>query len=150
MHNPGLINVLPQAPLSVSLSTFLASSPSGASSSGVDGLAYPGEGHPIPKVLDTTPNIFSVFRHYNSMDFPSHDPDAHINLPMLSNIITSIEESPTSHNLTTATSAFHPYPNQSTFLLGEWYWAKGNQKSQQNFKVLLDIVGSSSFSPTDV
>lgn len=150
MHDPGLIDVLPQAPLSVSLSTFLASGPSGASSSGVDGLAYPGEGHPTPKVLDTTPNIFSVFRRYNSTDFPSHDPDAHINLPMLSNIVTSVEESPTSHNSTTATSAFHPYPNQSAFLLGEWYWAKGNQKSQQNFKALLDIVGSSSFSPTDV
>jgi hypothetical protein len=68
---------------------------------------------------------------------------------MLSNIVMSTKmEIP--HNLDTPMPAFHPYPNKSTFLLGEWYWAQGSQKSQKPFKALLDIVANPSFSPADI
>ena len=40
---------------------------------------------------------------------------------------------------------FGPYPNQNSFLLGEWYWHYGIQKSQENFKSLLKIVGDERF-----
>jgi hypothetical protein len=47
-------------------------------------------------------------------------------------------------------TSFDPYPNQSSFLLGDWYWNHGAQKSQKSFKELLDIVSSSVFTPEDV
>jgi len=45
---------------------------------------------------------------------------------------------------------FYPYSNKSSFLLGDWYWNNGTQKSQQSFKDLLEIVGSLDFDPNDV
>ena len=44
----------------------------------------------------------------------------------------------------------HPYPNQNAYLLGEWYWNRGLQKSQTSFKQLVDIVGDPEFQPADV
>jgi hypothetical protein len=46
--------------------------------------------------------------------------------------------------------AFHPYPNRNSFLLGDWYWNHGLQKSQENFRSLLGIVGAPDFNPQDV
>ena len=45
---------------------------------------------------------------------------------------------------------FGPFPNESALLLGDWYWNYGFQKSQDNFKKLLAIVGSNNFRPEDV
>jgi Plavaka transposase len=45
---------------------------------------------------------------------------------------------------------FLPYPNESSFRLGHWYWNHGIQKSRQSFRELLDVVGDPKFSPNDV
>lgn len=45
---------------------------------------------------------------------------------------------------------FYPYPNESSFRLGEWYWNHGIQKSRESFSNLLDIVSSQDFRPEDV
>ncbi|KAF8122026.1 hypothetical protein EV363DRAFT_1072394, partial [Boletus edulis] len=45
---------------------------------------------------------------------------------------------------------FYPYPNESSMHLGNWYWNEGAQKSKENFKELLDIVGDPAFSPSTV
>jgi hypothetical protein len=45
---------------------------------------------------------------------------------------------------------YHPYPTQSSFLLGEWYWNDGTKKSQSSFNNLLKIVGHPDFRPEDV
>ena len=45
---------------------------------------------------------------------------------------------------------FGPYPNESSFLLGDWYWNHGAQKSQKSFKELLDIVSSPIFTPDNI
>ena len=47
-------------------------------------------------------------------------------------------------------NAFHPYPNENAYLLGEWYWNQGKQKSNQSFKKLLDVVANPNFRPEDV
>lgn len=49
-----------------------------------------------------------------------------------------------------ANHSYFPYPNKNSFLLGDWYWSEGVQKSQQSFKDLLDIVGNPSFESSDV
>ena len=41
---------------------------------------------------------------------------------------------------------YHPYPNEFAMRLGDWYWNQGAQKSRDNFKELLDIVGDPAFS----
>jgi len=46
--------------------------------------------------------------------------------------------------------SYAPYPNQSSFLLGEWYWNDGEKKSQSSFQKLLKIVGHPDFRPEDV
>jgi hypothetical protein len=45
---------------------------------------------------------------------------------------------------------FGPYPNENSFLLGDWYWNHGAQKSQKSFKELVDIVTSPGFKSEDV
>jgi hypothetical protein len=47
-------------------------------------------------------------------------------------------------------SWFAPYPNENSFLLGDWYWNDGVQKSKHSFKQLVDIISSPSFRPADV
>lgn len=55
-------------------------------------------------------------------------------------------------NLTVASSAlpYSPYPNKSSFALGDWYWNHGAQKTRKSFKELLDIVGATDFRLEDI
>ena len=155
MHDDTLRDVLPQAPISVLASSTLGTS-GGTVVPGVnEGTQSPGGADVAScttvKALDTPLNIFGVFRRFHSATFPSHDPDACVDLSMLSNIVVSAEsEGSCSRDSSTSIPTFHPYPNHSAFLLGEWYWAQGNQKSQKSFKALLDIVGSPTFAPADI
>ena len=101
---------------------------------------------PLRRVLDTTRNSFGLFRRYVAQKFPSHDPDGEVNSTDLSDIVdvnSGKTDSVTSHS-------YGPFPNRSSFLLGDWYWNRGAQKSQQDFKALLDIVGTDDFRPHDV
>jgi hypothetical protein len=54
------------------------------------------------------------------------------------------------HQVATSPGLFYPYPNRNAYLLGEWYWNGGPQKSQTSFKELVDIVGDPAFRPADV
>jgi hypothetical protein len=45
---------------------------------------------------------------------------------------------------------FDPYPNQSSFRLGDWYWNHGAQKSRESFKELTRIIGDPEFAPDDI
>ena len=63
---------------------------------------------PARKTLKSSCNIFGLFCQYYATGFPDHDPGEHIQ----------------PNNLHTSTSLvydYSPYPNQSAFLLGEWY-----------------------------
>jgi hypothetical protein len=102
-----------------------------------------------PRVLrtfQTLLNKFGLFRRYHAERLPCHDPEEHINLQDLVNApeCSRSEPQPISDIL------FHPYPNKSSFLLGDWYWNHGVEKSRQSFKELLEIVGSSDFTPEHI
>ncbi|KAF8221580.1 hypothetical protein L208DRAFT_1530980 [Tricholoma matsutake] len=45
---------------------------------------------------------------------------------------------------------WEPYPNHSSFALGEWYWGDGVQKTKKNFKNLIDIITRPDFHPNNV
>jgi hypothetical protein len=47
-------------------------------------------------------------------------------------------------------SPFYPYPNETSFRLGEWFWQGSGQKSRASFRDLVGIVGNDDFCPEDV
>ena len=96
---------------------------------------------PIRKILKSARNVFGLFRQYHATSFPDHNPHANI---------VSDDDLMDSSLDTHPVETYHPYPNQSSFLLGEWYWNDGVQKSKSGFQNLLKIVGHPEFRPEDV
>ncbi|KJA23581.1 hypothetical protein HYPSUDRAFT_101562, partial [Hypholoma sublateritium FD-334 SS-4] len=45
---------------------------------------------------------------------------------------------------------FQPYPNKNAFLLGEWYWNGGTQKTKESFKKLTEIICNETFDSADI
>src|ERR1700722_1735086 len=97
--------------------------------------------HRLRQVFTTERNIFGLFRHYEAVQPPSHDPEEYTSLDELPDIASEGSASD---------QVFHPYPNRSSFRLGDWFWNGGVQKSQSSFRELLDIVGDPNFKPADV
>lgn len=93
-------------------------------------------------------NTFGLSRLYLTAKPPSHDPEESISLQDLYELVPSVEGTPTQTD--GGNSTFGRYPNESSFLLGDWYWNGGAQKSQQGFKQLIDIVASPTFKAEDV
>jgi hypothetical protein len=89
-------------------------------------------------------NKFGLLRAYTTQTFLLHDP----------NDPYSIEHAPqpTDHGAQSPKTSrpFHPYPNENAMHLGDWYWNQGAQKSREDFKQLLSIVGNPTFSAVDV
>ena len=93
----------------------------------------------LRKILKSACNGFGLFRQYYATHFPDHDPAQNISSKDLINTSPTI-----------LTNIYHPYPNQTSFLLGEWYWNGGEKKSQLSFQRLLEIIGHPAFRPEDV
>jgi hypothetical protein len=100
-----------------------------------------GSGH---QILKSSRNVFGLFRQYRALDFPLHDPDEYTTLDDLSDHDSNNFQPPP------PAQSFDPFPNHSSFRLGEWYWNRGIQKSQADFKELVDIIAHPSFHATDV
>jgi len=97
----------------------------------------------IREIIRTPRNIFGLLRQYFTDHPRPVDPEEHITLVDLS--------SPSTTNKSPRLLAnFHPFPNKNSFLLSDWYWNGGVQKSQQSFKELTDIVSDPSFHPDDI
>lgn len=93
-------------------------------------------------------NSFGLVREYVSKVLPCHDPEAFVDIQNLFDEPNS-SAIPSSQSLRSETS-FFPYPNESSFLLDDWYWNHGSQKSRGNFNKLLHIIGHPDFRPEDV
>lgn len=100
----------------------------------------------LRRILETARNSFGLFRRYHAEHLPSHDPEGELDVSALSNIV----DSRSGHDPQHIVPSFAPYPNKSSFLLGEWYWNRGSQKSQQDFKELLGIIGDDDFQPASI
>ena len=94
-------------------------------------------------VFTTKRNIFGLFQRYHATHLPSHDPEEYNLLPELSDI-------PSQSSVTSGSPTFFPYPNRSSFRLGDWYWNGGVQKSQSSFRDLVEIISDPDFSSTDI
>ena len=86
----------------------------------------------VRKTLKSSHNMFGLFHQYYMTGFLDHNPGEHIQLNDL-------------HTSTPLVRNYSPYPNQSMFLLGEWYWNGGEKKSQSSFQNLIKIVGHLDF-----
>lgn len=95
----------------------------------------------VSRIIRTPRNIFGLVRQYFAAKLPSVDPEEHITLADLSTV---------QPNQTEPRSKWWPFPNKNSFLLGNWHWNGGLQKSQSEFKELINIVGDPSFNPGDV
>ena len=102
-------------------------------------------------MFKTQRNKFGLFCVFRSEGLPSHDPDERS-----TNTQSFLSQLPftTNSSIPPITSApdnpFHPYPNESSLQLGDWYWNHGLQKSHQNFKLLLDIIRDLEYNPDNV
>ncbi|KAG2066725.1 hypothetical protein BDR04DRAFT_1120940 [Suillus decipiens] len=108
---------------------------------------------PSRTTFHTPPNIFGLVHQYFSSAPPSHDPEEYVTMADLSFIPGSHMVSKEEHNapVTIASdSQYYPYPNHSSFQLGDWYWNQGIQKSQEDYIHLLKIIGSETFNTSDV
>ena len=98
--------------------------------------------------LTTQKNSFGLFRVYDVESIPNaNDPEDQSGAgPLLAHGLNA----PMSPALSGSVDAFHPYPNESSWLIGDWYWNQGAQKSKQNFKKLVEIITSSAFRSEDL
>ena len=85
-------------------------------------------------------NAFGLWRKYPSEMAPTHDPEESVTLEDMVDVEPKIE----------ANINFGPYPNENSYLLGDWYWSHGAQKSKDSFQELISIVSWSDFNPEDV
>lgn len=90
--------------------------------------------------LDSMRNAFQIFRRYYAVNFPLHDPDEGLPLAYFSDIAEQ-----TSNEM-----VYSPYPNKSSFMLGDWFWSRGTQKSIEDFNALLQVLKSPGFSVDDI
>ncbi|KAI0057935.1 hypothetical protein BV25DRAFT_1872245 [Artomyces pyxidatus] len=92
-------------------------------------------------------NSFGLFRRYHTTQLPSHDPE---NEYSGCNVLPEAKPRQTWNPPTANLSQYYPYPNASSFRLGDWYWNGSAQKSDTNFHDLVTIVGDSFYRPEDV
>jgi hypothetical protein len=97
----------------------------------------------VLKFLKSTRNKFGLFRQYHANRFPEHDPNENLTLD---DLMETSPDSPFNHT----NNLYHPYPNQTSFLLGEWHWNDGVKKTISSFKNLLKIIGHPSFRSEEV
>lgn len=90
--------------------------------------------------------MFGLRRKVYSTQVPLHDPEELITLSDIYHTRHPVSDAVPTH----APDSYFPYPNKSSFLLGDWYWSDGIQKTKQGFKNLIAIVGDPSFKPSDV
>ena len=96
--------------------------------------------------FQSQPNTFGLFHVFDEKTLPFHDPDDSCGENPLAQAALLHNEA----EAQTLENPFHPYPNESSFHLGDWYWNQGSQKSRTSFRKLLDIIGWADFQPEDV
>jgi hypothetical protein len=79
---------------------------------------------PVHSVFCTHPNIFRLVCQYFSTYLPSHDPEEYVILADLSTIsgTPQVDKLPPEPPPPSSDFPYHPYPNYSSFQLGDWYW----------------------------
>ena len=105
----------------------------------------------LGQVLRSPSNIFGLVREYVGGEFPQHDPEEYIQFEDLCIRISETSSPLPPVSLGAAPPQdFFPYPNYSSFRLGDWYWNDGTQKTQATFQNLVRIIADPEFVPADI
>jgi hypothetical protein len=103
------------------------------------------------RVMRSPSNSFGLVREYAGAEFPQHDPEEHLQFEDLCTRISRPSSPLPLVSLRAESSQnFFPYPNRSSFCLGDWYWNDGAQKTQAGFQNLVRIITDPEFVPADV
>jgi hypothetical protein len=104
----------------------------------------------------TTPtNRFGLYKKYWTLEAQPHDPDSFISSEDLredeGENPTGLKDEPADARPSTHndTNKYFPFPNWSSFCLGEWYW-DDKEKGRDSFYKLLDILTSEDFSTKEL
>lgn len=102
-------------------------------------------------ILESDLNDYGLFRRYFTKTFPTHDPDSELTAEDFCDMPNALEKEPLDIcNDHERLDDYGPYPNRSSFLLGEWNWNDQVQKSKSSFKYLLDILTDPDFRTADL
>lgn len=98
-------------------------------------------------------NVFRLRKRFYHDTPPRHDPDE---------ALSTIDRYDSTHHSGSGSGeggdgkdnsdelSFEPFPNCSSFELGEWFYGQGTQKSLKDFKALIDVLTSPDFSIDDI
>jgi Plavaka transposase len=115
--------------------------------------------------LTTDANEFGMFKIFWGTKSSSHDPDRLITALDLYEGTESATDCTTSELVASEAQTdvprdprskpevvptFYPYPNESSFNLGDWYWSRGTTKSMADFKELLKVLEHPHFKPSEL
>lgn len=99
-------------------------------------------------VVTTQTNSFGLFRLYDEDSVPANDPEDQSGSGTFPGVQPGVE--PTASPPSDSGNLFHPYPNESSWRVGDWYWNDGIQKSKKNFQSLIEIITDANFRPEDL
>ncbi|KAJ3535195.1 hypothetical protein NMY22_g6600 [Coprinellus aureogranulatus] len=102
----------------------------------------------------TRTSPFGLWKRYWTLEDRPHNPESHISSldliddgePEDESIIKSSGGKTTKQS---HTNRYHPFPNLSSYLLGQWFWSE-EQKSRESLYLLIDILTSEGFKPEDL
>ncbi|KAF8834352.1 hypothetical protein BDN67DRAFT_985387 [Paxillus ammoniavirescens] len=95
----------------------------------------------------TQVNSFGLFRLYDTETLPHHDPM--LNKPTHNPLQPIGLQAKLMDQSSHVDCPFHPYLNESSMLLGDWYWNQSSH-SKSSFKNLLSIIGDADFHPEHI
>ncbi|KAJ3512825.1 hypothetical protein NMY22_g15220 [Coprinellus aureogranulatus] len=104
-------------------------------------------------VLDSTrwrtteKNGFGLYKVYWTTESLPHDPDLFVSDHDLKD--DDLDPN-TSIAVSMPANRYHPFPNWSSYALGEWYWDDRPGKSRDSFQHLVDIIANPAFNPRDI
>lgn len=101
-------------------------------------------------ILVTEVNSFGLFRIYDEASIPADDPEDQSGADPLPEPGVGVRVRAIASQPTNLENPYHPYPNEISWRIGDWYWNHGVQKSKRGFEKLIDIIGSPDFRSEDL
>ncbi|KAJ2929076.1 hypothetical protein H1R20_g8019, partial [Candolleomyces eurysporus] len=103
---------------------------------------------PKPAHIEGPANVFNLRRRYYSTSLPTHDPEGWIDLDSLYDSTyhsNTLEESTHDATAVIPLHSLGPFPNLSSFKLGEWYIDSGPQLSMVKLQKLVQLAQTPGF-----
>ncbi|KAJ3542953.1 hypothetical protein NMY22_g3318 [Coprinellus aureogranulatus] len=97
----------------------------------------------------TEKNEYGLYKTYWTTEDRPHDPDLYISDLDLKDD----EDSPLDVSAQfpmEVVNRYHPFPNWSSYMLGEWYWDDRSGKSRDSFQQLVNIITDPDFKTNDI